>query len=522
MSAKSGKRLLDQDMSNARIIQRNLVYVTGLSQEIASEKTQSSTEFFGQYGNIKKIILTKDKTYHSKSPQDPTFSAYITYYSDKEASLAILTVGEVLRGNNVIKASYGTTNYCYFFINDQKCKKPDCPFLHSIASKNDCYPKDKAKSHKQFFEILQKSAIDNLRKYSADVQDLEDKGTVHELPPLSEGQAKLQEHVNEFEGGNFFLGTETSSNGRFSGEKDISTDSINGNNLSLKKKQSAPAPKMVSACGWDLDDEDVGPKRVLSKPLLDLGDGSKEDPLELSRKKSDISSGKSFTFEENAPSTKLEIVDDDSKNSKEKDLSPSRQYELSDAQKKCFSWLDFSIYEKLQKTLHSFENKQPKILNKSFNHRNLTQTTRSKPSNHIQHNMDLANQQKVWTSTLLKAFCALSTDEAKSIDKLQTLSDSNATADTEEKKYLENSFENQSDYEPAKGKNISSKINHSEKISKDKINHFLVEDEGSESLSNNGSDKSKGEYKFFGKKYNSISRCKVENIESNNNGKVLA
>ena len=57
-----------------------------------------------------------------------------------------------MREDRIIKASYGTTNYCYFFINEQKCKKPDCPFLHSIAQKNDCFSKDKAKSHKIFFE----------------------------------------------------------------------------------------------------------------------------------------------------------------------------------------------------------------------------------------------------------------------------------------------------------------------------------------------------------------------------------
>ena len=45
----------------------------------------------------------------------------------------------------------------------------------------------------------------------------------------------------------------------------LSSDSINGTNLSLKKKQSAPPPKIVSACGWG-DEEDVPSKRVFSKP----------------------------------------------------------------------------------------------------------------------------------------------------------------------------------------------------------------------------------------------------------------
>ncbi len=81
-----------------------------------------------------------------------------------------------MKEDRIIKASYGTTNYCYFFINDQKCKKPDCPFLHCIAHSRDCFSKDKTKSHKIFFEELQKSAIDNLRKYGPEIFDLQNKG----------------------------------------------------------------------------------------------------------------------------------------------------------------------------------------------------------------------------------------------------------------------------------------------------------------------------------------------------------
>jgi len=43
-------------------------------------------EFFGQYGTITKIVVNKDKPFHPKSPYGPTYSAYITYLSDKEAS----------------------------------------------------------------------------------------------------------------------------------------------------------------------------------------------------------------------------------------------------------------------------------------------------------------------------------------------------------------------------------------------------------------------------------------------------
>ena len=145
MASKPPKKTSAPELSNARIIQRNLVYVTGLGPDIADEALLAQEEYFGQYGQIKKIIITKDKVFNSKVPYEPSYSAYITYASDKEASLAIQTVGEVIREDRIIKASYGTTNYCYFFINDQKCKKSDCPFLHSIANKYDCFEKDRTK-----------------------------------------------------------------------------------------------------------------------------------------------------------------------------------------------------------------------------------------------------------------------------------------------------------------------------------------------------------------------------------------
>lgn len=47
-------------------------------------------EYFGQYGKILKIVVNKDKPFNPRGSNGPTYSAYVTYSSDKEASLAIL------------------------------------------------------------------------------------------------------------------------------------------------------------------------------------------------------------------------------------------------------------------------------------------------------------------------------------------------------------------------------------------------------------------------------------------------
>lgn len=86
-----------EDNSLPRIIQKNLVYVIGLPEIIASEEVVlindqqlRKEELFGQYGNIVKVIVNKDKPFNAKRLGSYTYSAYITYEHEWEASLAIL------------------------------------------------------------------------------------------------------------------------------------------------------------------------------------------------------------------------------------------------------------------------------------------------------------------------------------------------------------------------------------------------------------------------------------------------
>lgn len=54
-------------------------------------------------------------------PSGPSHSAYITYTYEKEASIAILAVEEYEINGRTIKASYGTTKYCQYFLKKQEC-----------------------------------------------------------------------------------------------------------------------------------------------------------------------------------------------------------------------------------------------------------------------------------------------------------------------------------------------------------------------------------------------------------------
>ncbi|CAD8206771.1 unnamed protein product [Paramecium octaurelia] len=72
-------------LAEIRIICKNLIYVIGLAPNIAKEDQLKKMEYFGQYGQIQKLIVIQSNTFNP-----PSHAAYITYRNEQEASLAIL------------------------------------------------------------------------------------------------------------------------------------------------------------------------------------------------------------------------------------------------------------------------------------------------------------------------------------------------------------------------------------------------------------------------------------------------
>ncbi len=68
-----------------------------------------NNEFFGQYGDIAKLVVNKNKLYNSNGRNGPSYSAHVTYHTEKEASIAILAMDNTIIDNHLIRASYGTT-----------------------------------------------------------------------------------------------------------------------------------------------------------------------------------------------------------------------------------------------------------------------------------------------------------------------------------------------------------------------------------------------------------------------------
>jgi len=121
-----------ESLKKLRIIQPNLVHVQGLPENLVKKNLLESTEYFGQYGTILKLIISKKINSENKKI---SYSVYITYKNDKEAAIAILCIDSLLINGKIIRAFFGTTKYCTHFLNNSICpNSKNCMFLHQLIN----------------------------------------------------------------------------------------------------------------------------------------------------------------------------------------------------------------------------------------------------------------------------------------------------------------------------------------------------------------------------------------------------
>lgn len=128
-----------EKMSQERILQKNVVYVIGLTNKLAQKEILQNQKYFGQYGNITKILTNKPKTFvkSSLASNDNCNSSYIYYSKPSEAALAILAVDNFKIDNTYLKTSFGRTKYCSNYLKGIDCLNKDCFYLHKIADRED-------------------------------------------------------------------------------------------------------------------------------------------------------------------------------------------------------------------------------------------------------------------------------------------------------------------------------------------------------------------------------------------------
>ena len=79
----------EESLKKLRIIKQNLIHIHGLPKNLVNIEILKSKEYFGQYGTIKNVILSKKINSETRKE---IYSVYITYENKIEAACAILCV----------------------------------------------------------------------------------------------------------------------------------------------------------------------------------------------------------------------------------------------------------------------------------------------------------------------------------------------------------------------------------------------------------------------------------------------
>ena len=92
-----------RSLAGIRVKQTNLVYVIGLIPTIKDEtsllQTLRGPDYFGQYGEIEKIVVSKAKA----SSASQGIGVYVTYTRKEDAALCIQTVDGSMNGDRVLR-----------------------------------------------------------------------------------------------------------------------------------------------------------------------------------------------------------------------------------------------------------------------------------------------------------------------------------------------------------------------------------------------------------------------------------
>ncbi|KJP88713.1 hypothetical protein AK88_01594 [Plasmodium fragile] len=136
-----------------RVVQRNLVFVIGITANYAKKNILKKNEYFGKYGQIQNIIINKSQAYNPHY-NGPSFSAYITYSNEKEAINAIYFIDGMVLDNKILKASFGTTKYCAAYLKNSICTNEDCFYLHELGNVIDSFSKDDIHGPKHIYHDL--------------------------------------------------------------------------------------------------------------------------------------------------------------------------------------------------------------------------------------------------------------------------------------------------------------------------------------------------------------------------------
>ena len=147
-----------------RVVQKDLVYVSGLNRSNVSEdelmNTMRNEDYFGKYGPIRKVVASKAR----EGPGgNNSVALYVTFERAEDAQRCIAAVNGSMNAGRTLRyvgiawsdstrtdkkdrAQLGTTKYCSKYLRNEQCTNPNCMFLHEIAEDSDSYTRQELSS----------------------------------------------------------------------------------------------------------------------------------------------------------------------------------------------------------------------------------------------------------------------------------------------------------------------------------------------------------------------------------------
>ncbi|CAO2812885.1 unnamed protein product [Amaranthus hypochondriacus] len=157
-----------KQLNSVRVIQRNLVYISGLPLDLADEDRLQQREYFGQYGKVLKVSISRTSAGTIQQFANNTCSVYITYSKEEEAVRCIQSVHAFILDGRPLKACFGTTKYCHAWLRNSPCSNPECLYLHEVGSQEDSFTKDEIIS--AYSRVQQITGVtNNMQRRSGDV-----------------------------------------------------------------------------------------------------------------------------------------------------------------------------------------------------------------------------------------------------------------------------------------------------------------------------------------------------------------
>ena len=148
-SAASDPHSKSTSDNNTRVLQRNLMYVANLPASIAKEELLEDKRYFGKFGKIVKIAITRKPGGGGSSGSGSgagggggSYSAYVTFKRAADCGVALQLCHHTLLQGQVVKCMYGTTKYCPFWLRSVPCTMNRCGYLHALASPEDVVGKE--------------------------------------------------------------------------------------------------------------------------------------------------------------------------------------------------------------------------------------------------------------------------------------------------------------------------------------------------------------------------------------------